>query len=343
MKRPEGFDASPPAPESPPDRARGEKRAAVTRLRATRERAAAAPVEKGRTVPAAAPRASSAATDDVTTAPVAVVRRPAERRPRVSPEKQAVAELRRAERARRRAEKQELRRFTRRQRHRRAMWWSLTGVVAVLTALILIAVFSPLLALREVRVEGTQRIDPALVVDALDGQLGTPLALLDEGLVRDELDAFTLIRSYTTELAPPGTLIVRITERTPVGTIIRGATFDLVDAAGVVIESSPERVAGMPVIQVPGDDVESRAYASITEVLFALPADIRAQVDTIAASTRDNVTLQLAGSNQRVEWGSAQRSDHKARVLAALVAIHGGDGSGLYDVSAPGSAVFRRD
>jgi cell division protein FtsQ len=291
---------------------------------------------------AAAPRSTPVAADDVATAPVAVVRQPVERA-RVSPERQAVVQLRKAERARRRAEKRELRRFTRRQRHRRAVWWSLTGVVAVLAALIVTAVFSPLLALREVRVEGTQRIDPALVVDALDGQLGTPLALLDEGLVREELDAFTLIRSYTTELAPPGTLIVRITERTPVGTIIRGAAFDLVDAAGVVIESSPERVAGMPVIQVPGDDVASRAYASITEVLFALPADIRAQVDTIAATTRDNVTLQLAGSNQRVEWGSAQRSDHKARVLAALVAIHGGDGPGLYDVSAPGSAVFRRE
>ena len=53
--------------------------------------------------------------------------------------------------------------------------------------------------------------------------------------------------------------------------------------------------------------------------------------------------MTLVGSTQRVEWGSAADSEHKARVLAALLAIHGGSGSGSYDVSAPGTAVFHAD
>jgi cell division protein FtsQ len=44
-----------------------------------------------------------------------------------------------------------------------------------------------------------------------------------------------------------------------------------------------------------------------------------------------------------VLWGSAEHSDTKARALAGLVAQHGDDGSGQYDVSAPLTVVFRAD
>ncbi|AYF99616.1 FtsQ-type POTRA domain-containing protein [Protaetiibacter intestinalis] len=270
-------------------------------------------------------------------------REKAARPPRPSADRVAAAELRAAERARKRYEKQELKRFTRRVRRRRIAWATGVGIVVMLVALSVGAVYSPLLALREVQVDGTSRLDPAQLTDAIDGQLGVPLALLDESRIRDELGQFTLIRSYTTELIPPGTLLVHITERTPVGTIVRGAEFDLVDPAGVVIATTTERTPGMPVIRVEGDDVDSAAFRSVAEVLLALPESLHAQLDTVSATTRDNVTLTLAGSDQRVEWGSADRSDHKARVLAALLAIHAGSGPGLYDVSAPGTAVFRAD
>ncbi len=74
-----------------------------------------------------------------------------------------------------------------------------------------------------------------------------------------------------------------------------------------------------------------------------MPDALRVQVEAIGATTRDNVTLTLVGSSQRVEWGSAADSEHKARVLGALLAIHGGSGAGSYDVSAPGTAVFHAD
>ncbi|PZQ92103.1 MAG: hypothetical protein DI534_01700 [Leifsonia xyli] len=248
--------------------------------------------------------------------------------------------MRAAERARRRAERHELRRFTRRSRRRRIAWLTGIGVVALLVGMSFAAVYSPLLSLREIRVEGTSTLDPAQLVSAIDGQLGTPLALLDEGELRDQLSSFTLIRSYSTEILPPGTLIVHIVERSPIGAIVSGGGFDVVDAAGVVLSNSPERPAGLPLISVAESDVGSAAYRSIAEVLLAMPASLRSQLDSIAATTRDDVTLTLAGSAQRVEWGSADDSDRKARVLAALLAIHGGSGAGVYDVSAPGSAVF---
>ena len=159
----------------------------------------------------------------------------------------AQAELRAAERARKAHDRAELRRFTARTRRRRLAWLSAGVVVAVLVGLVAVAVYSPLLALRHIDVEGTWRLDSATVVKAVDGQLGVPLGLLDNGRLERELTAFTLIRSYTTELVPPDTMVIRINERQPIGTIQVGDTFELVDPAAI-ISSSTTQLATVPLI-----------------------------------------------------------------------------------------------
>lgn len=216
-------------------------------------------------------------------------------------------------------------------------------MVLAVGGLVAIAVFSPLLALRTITVDGTSRLNAGTLEKALDGQLGTPLALLDYGTITRELAPFTLIRSYSTEIVPPDTLVVHVVERTPIGTIQGASSFDLVDPAGVTVETSNTRPAGYPLIHLGSGGVGGPGFASMAQVLLALPPAVLTKVDTITAQTHDDVTLTLAGSNQRVVWGSSDDSDAKARVLADLIALHSGSGPGEYDVSAPGTAVFHHD
>ena len=237
-----------------------------------------------------------------------------------------------------------MRRFTRRARRRRIGWLGALGVVLTLVLLVLGAVFSPILALRHVIVDGTQRLDAATLAGAVDGQLGVPLALLDEDRIRTELGEFSLIRSYVTELVPPDTLLIHVVERAPIGVIASPDGFRLVDPAGITIDTTVARPEGYPTIELAaGEDVAGAGFRSMAEVLLALPPAVLAQVDTIAARTRDDVTLTLTGSAQRVVWGSADESASKAAVLASLIALHTGDGPGEYDVSAPGIGVFHKD
>ena len=253
------------------------------------------------------------------------------------------AEARRAARQRRRFEKGEIRRFTRRARNRRLAW--MAGLVLVIGMFggVAAAVFSPLFALSQIELRGADRVDTAEVHAALEGQLGTPLALLDEGAIRRELGEFPLVRSFITELVPPDTLVIRITEREPVGAITSDSGFNLTDPAGVVVQSVQQRPEGMPLIDVGEKGVSSAAFRSATEVLLALPDNLAARVDTVTARTKDDVTLVLTGSDQRVLWGSAEHSDTKARALAGLVAQFADAGPGQYDVSAPLTVVFRAD
>jgi cell division protein FtsQ len=267
------------------------------------------------------------------------VRQPSSHSPR--PDAAARAELKRAARERRRFERAEVRRFTRRARNRRVTIAVIAGTIVTLIALVLTAVYSPILALRQVTVDGTSRINAAEVVAAVDGQLGTPLALVDFGKITEELSAFPLIRSYVTETVPPDKLIIHIVERQPVGSIKVGNSYLLIDPAGVTVQESAERIVGVPLIDIAGADVSSPAFSSVVEVLLALPAELLAQVDTVSAHTQDDVTLVLTGVGQSVAWGSADQSARKAALLAALITLTDPTAAGEFDVSAPNNGVFR--
>ena len=96
---------------------------------------------------------------------------------------------------------------------------------------------------------------------------------------------------------------------------------------------------GYPVIDARAG-VGSAGFQAATAVIAAVPEAVRQQLDTVTAATTDDVTLALAGG-ARVVWGSAERSEYKAVVLAALIVSHPVGTVKEYDVSSPDSAVLR--
>lgn len=251
---------------------------------------------------------------------------------------QARRSVRAAARKRRRYERGEVRRFTRRTRRRRITVGVVVGLVATMLAMVAVAVYSPLLALKTIRIEGTSRVAPDDIHAAIDDQLDTPLALVDMGRLERELGNFPLIRSYVTETVPPNTLVIHVVEREPIGTVAAGSEFDLVDPAGIVIERSGARPEGVPLIDVA--DSEGPAFEAAVEVLIALPDSVLGQLDTITARTRDDVRLTLVGGGASILWGSADDSATKARALAIALAQNY-PGVTEYNVSAPGQLTYR--
>ncbi|MBO9578116.1 MAG: FtsQ-type POTRA domain-containing protein, partial [Microbacteriaceae bacterium] len=215
------------------------------------------------------------------------------------------------------------------------------GTVGVVVLLVLVAIFSPILALRTVSVAGANRVDGAAVAAVVEEQLGTPLALIDYGRLDAGLRAFPVIRSYTTEVVPPDTMVVHLVEREPVVTIASPAgDFLFVDAAGVTVQASKERLPGVPLVTESGTALPNPAFDAAVEVLLAMPDELRGQIDTITAKTRDDVWLTFAGVTQAVKWGSADDSATKVRLLEVLRANFGAT-PGTFDVSATGNGIFR--
>ncbi|KQO65078.1 FtsQ-type POTRA domain-containing protein [Curtobacterium sp. Leaf261] len=252
-------------------------------------------------------------------------------------------EARAARKRRRLVERQEVRRFTRRSRHRRSIWITSGAVLVVLVLSIVVAVFSPLMALTKIEIKGTDRIDRSQLLSAVDGQLGTPLARIDFGELKHQLAGFPLIESYVTEEAPPHTLVITVTEREPIVAVQTASGFDLVDPAGIVVESDPNRPDGMPLADVTPSQIGGAAYRTMASVVLALPASVRSTVTDVTATTSDDVTLTL-NSGAKVVWGSPDDSDAKAALLAALVKDHEARDPSTaveYDVSAPDNGIIR--
>lgn len=241
----------------------------------------------------------------------------------------------RAARARRKALRSEIRRFTQRSRRRRIIWLSSIGAVVLLIGGSVAAAYSPLFAVEKITVVGAASLDPAAIEAALGDQVGTPLALVDPSEVKAALLAFPLIETYALEARPPHDLTVRIVERTPVGVIRSGAGYTLVDAAGVALSTTADQPAGQPVIDVDGG-VESPAFQSAGLVVRALPADVRAALTGVRATTANDVTLTL-DSGLIVVWGSAEESAFKALTLSATMA-KSPDAASI-DVTSPDVAV----
>lgn len=240
-----------------------------------------------------------------------------------------------------RAEVREERRFTAGARRQRQIRLSITLGVLGFFGMVATIVLSPLMTLTEVTVTGRVNVDEKVVVGAIKDQLGTPLALINYDAISAKLGTVVQIQSYTTELRPPHTLVVRIVERTPVGAISSDKGWDIVDAAGVVMQSTKKAPSSVPQLVV--DGVDSPGFIAAVKALMALPPELRADVAAISAQTRDTVQFVLRGVSHEIRWGSDEQSALKAAVLSRALDIAAKKG-GRYviDVSAPDTLIMNR-
>ncbi|NQX17702.1 FtsQ-type POTRA domain-containing protein [Rathayibacter sp. VKM Ac-2857] len=249
--------------------------------------------------------------------------------------------LARAARERRRFERGEVRRFTKRARRRRTIALVTAGSVVLLALVVAVAAYSPLMAVKTIEITGTQRVSAQDIQNSLSDQVGVPLTLVDRAAVGRVLGSYPLVRSYSVQTRPPSTLIVSVVERTPVGVIADGAEFDLVDPAGVVIETAPAAQDGYPLLSTPTGSASGAAFRTTARVLLTLPESLEGQVASAAATTGDDVSLTLT-DGAVVFWGGSDDSALKAVVLEKLMAATDPATVASYDVSSPQAAVVAR-
>lgn len=351
MKRPTGFDRS----RSP---AEGKRGAEIGAQRRPVERAPSAtepvgePVEEP-TIPTASPSAgpsrSNAWPDAETFAtvgeqesgpPIALEATAAAALPETEPGDVRAAQrrLRQAERAVRGRQRGERRRFTAHLRRRRRLWLIAGGAVLSLAAFVAVGVFTPLMAVKEVRVEGASQVNAAELLAAMEPFQGVPLALIDEGEVHRALEPFSVIERYAIERVPPQTLVLRVEERQAAIALASANGFDLYDPAGVRLGSSDERPVGVPVGEAATADPTTAAFRAAARIVRDLPDEVRVNIESVSATSDLDITFTVTGGTQ-VIWGDAERTQQKATVLSAMIAAVGLPA--VIDVSSPEAPVFR--
>ncbi|MBT1002148.1 FtsQ-type POTRA domain-containing protein [Paenarthrobacter sp. DKR-5] len=231
-------------------------------------------------------------------------------------------------------------------RRRRRLLLTAGAVVAVVAALVAVLVFSPLLAVRTIKVDGLKLATAKQVDAALAPLKGKPLPQVDAAQVQQLLGRLPQVHYSTIEARPPSTLLVHITERVPVALVKNGNAFVQVDQDGVQVATVKDRSAvALPVIDGGTAAVGKNIFKAITAVLAVLPPAILARMDHAQASSVDSVQLTL-NDGKTVVWGNASEKELKAKVLQALLnaapsTLPGAAPVQVYDVSTPRDPVTR--
>ncbi|WP_314706807.1 cell division protein FtsQ/DivIB [Rothia mucilaginosa] len=298
--------------------------------------------------------------------------RPASRfgRWRAEREQQRAAEIEKErERASRQAQRERLRqdpgldglRAEERPRKERAPLTRARKLLYTAAALAIIAVlyvvlvfFSPLLATQKITVRGASLLETTQVEQKLEPLRGVPLTRIDEKKVRELLGQDNVIRSVQVESRPPHELVVTLKERTAVAVVKQGDTYHTVDSDGVsLLESATQPDTSVPLVRFSGDDPKTSAeFRTISTALSAMPSELLAQVKEAGATSTSSITLTLR-DNTTVQWGTAEESELKAKVLLSLrqaIAKRAQEETSsetqtqkvtVYDVSAPRVPVTR--
>lgn len=211
---------------------------------------------------------------------------------------------------------------------------SLIASVSVLVIFVLVAVFSPILAVQKIEIVGAHLVSKESIAKDLKSFVGKPLPQISSEEVASKLSKYELIDSVSVVSLPPSTLRVVVVERTAIATVVINNVRYLYDPAGVQIGRATA-ADNLPVIIGAGDPATSKSFSRAIDVLLSLPMSLLPKLDTIRASSKDNVVLGLRLNSQQILWGDASQPGLKAKVLAALMDHYPVKVGLTFDVSSP--------
>lgn len=217
-------------------------------------------------------------------------------------------------------------------------------VVGVVAAFVL-ALWTPLLDVDEIRVEGAGRTTADMVLKTAGVNAGDSLISVDVGEVGERLAALPWVAQVTVRRGVDGTVAIDVTERTPVAIARSGARVLLVDRDGRVLGPAPAP-DGVALIELTGvgEVPEPGAFLpqELTEALvLAERLGATAPGAFVSLDAAELVGRLVQGG--AVRFGDASRIEAKLRSLRTVLDQVDLRCLALIDLRLPGSPVLTRE
>jgi cell division protein FtsQ len=223
------------------------------------------------------------------------------------------------------------------------------GLVVVLGAGAVVILKSPLLSVKQVRLDGAAYVDRTRLAELVADLRGTPLVDVDTGAVEDALEADPWVKRARVERDWLSGVRLDIVERVPVATFMgEDQGWRIVDSSGAVIATLEPGHKPLDVVTIqagaPGPDLAPGAFATgplATAAAIAprLPDRLYAALDHVAVADDGSVELVLVGDG-RIVLGRPERLRDK--LISSMVAIDSVelDQIEVLDVSTPERPVL---
>ncbi|MGI8680195.1 MAG: cell division protein FtsQ/DivIB [Jatrophihabitans sp.] len=200
---------------------------------------------------------------------------------------------------------------------RRSIVLIVAGAVVLAVFVTWLVAFSAAFGVRNLDVQGNRTLSRAEIVHAAAVGHGTPLVRLDTAAITERIERLPDIASAQVSTSFPSTVVITVTERTPVAYLVGSGGPRLVDGTGRQYAAAGSTPAGLPRLVVPTGAAARNTLHAVADVAGALPADLRRHVKSIEALDPNSVTVVLT-SNVIVRWGGDDRNEQKAVVVQAL-------------------------
>lgn len=182
---------------------------------------------------------------------------------------------------------------------------------------------------QEVSVTGNERLTIEQISVIAEVPIGNSLMSIDTAAMASQLMTMPEIKVATVERGWPHTILIKVTERTPIAVAATVSGFNLIDSQGHnagVVAAPP---AGLLIISAQPDSI---AMLGAIKTLAAIP--VQWQLIGLSAATQDSIVATL-GSGAVITFGSSERAADKVEVAQALME----KGYSVINVSAPDAAT----
>lgn len=218
------------------------------------------------------------------------------------------------------------------------------GLVATVALGFLAALWSPLLDVDEVRVQGAQRTGAEVVLEQAGIDLGDRLVSLDLHAAGARVAALPWVDQVRLHRRVSGVVTISVRERTAVAALATRAGTMLIDRDGRVLGPAADRAAG-PVPTLVGVDpgvAPGQFVGRSAEQALEVAAAVATAAPGALVSVRvDDLAAQLAVGGE-VRFGDATQLDAKVRSLRTVLDQVDLTCLGVLDLRLPGSPVLTR-
>ncbi|NMN00890.1 cell division protein FtsQ [Bifidobacterium sp. DSM 109958] len=199
------------------------------------------------------------------------------------------------------------------------------GVVALITAIVWLLFFSPVLKLQEGRIAvvgANEWVSVEEVAAVAQPQVDRSLLIVSTGDIARQLKALPGVTSASVAKNWPHGITITVAAQKPAA-ILRAADGSLtaVDSQARILNAVGASVTGIPVIDV--DDVTSglanKAVQQTLEIVASLPESMRQRISKVTAKTQDSITTELDGGNYVIVWGDASQLDLKKAEVDKII------------------------
>ena len=190
------------------------------------------------------------------------------------------------------------------------MFW-LFGIFLVITWWTLYQ--SKLFLVEDLKIVGTHRLKAEKVMQMANVHVGESLISVDPKSISKNLTRIPQIKSARVERGWPHSVLITVTERSPVAVVKSGDGFNLIDDEGMLAGKIDHQPKKMRLISAKPN---TAAMKSAVQIALAIPA--KWKVARISAANSNSVIVELT-RGQSIAFGSGDQAKLKIKVVGSLL------------------------